>query len=101
MLPTEMPNIVIIGSECSGKTSLAQKLASELHTEFLEEASRSYALQKNGELTYSDVMPIAHTQQNSERAFMKGGNEKWKIFDTCLLSTLVYSKIYYEKVPDE
>ncbi len=96
-----MPKIVLIGSECSGKTSLAESLTEYFDINFLREYSRQYAENKQGELTYLDVLPIAKGQLQSESEFIKNSNSHLLLFDTCLLSTLIYSKIYYQKVPQE
>ncbi|QNL21989.1 ATP-binding protein [Hyphobacterium sp. CCMP332] len=96
-----MPNIVLIGSECSGKTSLAEALAGYFDIDFLHEYSRQYAESKESELSYKDVMPIAKGQLKSEKDFIKNTKSRLLIFDTCLLSTYIYSKIYYKKVPEK
>ena len=94
-------SLVIIGSECSGKTTLASKLALEYNVPFLEEASREYAKKRNGQLSYNDVMPIAHEQNRREESFLGNKDFTIKILDTCLLSTLIYSEMYYGKFPKE
>lgn len=96
-----MPNIVFIGSECSGKTSLARALANYYNIDFLEEYSRIYAEKINSELIYEDVIPIAKGQIASEQKFINRSKEDLLLFDTCLFSTYIYSKIYYKKVPKE
>ncbi len=94
-----MSNIVIIGSECSGKTTLANDLARTLKVSVLPEYSREYAENKEGVLSYVDVMPIAFGQNEREIGILKLANGSITIFDTCLLSTLIYSKMYYNKIP--
>ncbi|MEQ8517761.1 MAG: ATP-binding protein [Cytophagales bacterium] len=96
-----MHKIVLIGSECSGKTSLANALAGYFGIDYLQEYSRRYAESKESELSYMDVIPIAKGQLQSEKEFIKNAKSQLLIFDTCLLSTYIYSKIYYKKVPEK
>lgn len=95
-----MADIVIIGSECSGKTSLAEALSQKLGIGFLPEASRYYAEEKDGILSYEDVMPIANMQISWEERFRSENPKGLRLYDTCILSTLIYSKIYYKQVPN-
>ncbi len=96
-----MPRVVLIGSECSGKTSLADALSSHYKVDYLEEYSRIYAENKGENLTFEDVIPIAKGQIQSEMDFIKSSSDNLLLFDTCILSTYIYSKIYYNKVPAE
>jgi NadR type nicotinamide-nucleotide adenylyltransferase len=95
------PRIVIIGSENSGKTSLCESLAARLNIDFNPEYAREYSLLNENELTYEDVMPIAKGQNESELEFINESANSTLIFDTNLLSTIIYSKMYYSKVPDK
>jgi nicotinamide riboside kinase len=72
--------VVIIGSESTGKTTLARSLGGELD-------------QKGHPLSYDDVEPIARGQMAGEDAL--GPNAGLLILDTDLVSTTVYARYYY------
>lgn len=92
-----MRRIVVTGSECTGKTTLAQMLASYLRTGWVPEFARTYAETIGRELTVGDVDPIAQGQL----AALQQAEHSWQdradvlVCDTDLLSTVVYSRYYY------
>lgn len=92
--------IVVIGSECTGKTTLAKQLAEHFQVPFLDEYSRRYAEKSGRDLEYKDVLPIAIGQLNAEKQFLAAGHSP-KIMDTCLLSTIIYSRMYYSRKPHQ
>jgi NadR type nicotinamide-nucleotide adenylyltransferase len=94
--------VCVTGPESTGKTTLAQRLAELANTEWVPEASRTYAERKGGELDASDVEPIARehirvASAAAERARAAGSH--LLVLDTDLLSTVVYSRHYYRMVP--
>lgn len=89
-----MRRVVVTGSECTGKTTLAEGLAAHFHTAWVPEFSREYARERNGVLTEADVAPIARGQMALEDRYA-AGNPPLLILDTDLLSTVVYSRHYY------
>jgi NadR type nicotinamide-nucleotide adenylyltransferase len=93
-------SFVVIGSECTGKTTLAGQLAEYYGVPFLNEYSRRYAEEKGAELEFEDVLPIAEGQVKAEESFFEQ-TFRPKIFDTCILSTIIYSKMYYGKIPEQ
>jgi HTH-type transcriptional repressor of NAD biosynthesis genes len=90
--------ICLIGPHSTGKSTLAEALASHFETEWVPEFAREYALRAAGrELTYDDVSPIGEGQLAGElRARPRNG---LLILDTDLLSTAVYSRHYYGRCP--
>lgn len=90
--------VTVTGSESTGKTSLAQRLALRFETVSVPEFSRDYALQKGAPLDVSDVEPIARGQMRSEDALRQRAGELI-ILDTDLVSTVVYAKHYYGTCP--
>ena len=91
--------IVLTGSESTGKTTLARRLAETLGAPWVPEYARSYALRKGTELVESDIEPIARGQLATEsRALLTGG--PLIVFDTDLLSTAVYAEHYYGWCPE-
>jgi HTH-type transcriptional regulator, transcriptional repressor of NAD biosynthesis genes len=90
--------VTVTGSESTGKTWLAQRLARHFETIWVPEFSREYLLQKGAPLDASDVEPIARGQMNSEDGVLRRARELL-ILDTDLLSTVVYAKHYYGTCP--
>lgn len=92
-------HVTLIGSECTGKTTLASELARRFGTAWVPEAARLAAQAKRTPLESADVERIAHShiaaaQQATHRA------QRLLILDTDLVSTLVYSLHYYGSCPD-
>lgn len=93
-----LTRICLIGPESTGKSHLAQKLAEHFNAPWIAEHARDHATARNNQLTYDDVEPIAKGQI----AFIDNrqpptGN--LLILDTDLISTVVYSRHYYGRVP--
>ncbi len=86
----------MIGPECTGKTTLAQRLAAHFKGEWVPEFAREYAEARNNQLTYDDVEPIAR----GELSHFEIRNSTFEIRDTDLISTVVYARWYYGKCPD-
>ena len=92
-----LARISLIGPECTGKTTLAQRLAQHFRGSWTPEFVREYAEQRGNRLTYNDVEPIARGQI---AALESGGMAAaLQIHDTDLISTVVYSRHYYGRCP--
>lgn len=94
--------VVLIGSESTGKTTLAQRLAEHFHVDWAPEFVREYAEHKGAPLEFSDHGPIARGQIALEDTYRARGNERGApllIQDTDLLSTAVYCEHYYGHCP--
>jgi NadR type nicotinamide-nucleotide adenylyltransferase len=94
--------VCVTGPESTGKTSLAQRLAEWAKTEWVPEASRSYAERKVEPLGAEDVGPIARehialADAAAARARQRGAT--MLVLDTDLLSTVVYARHYYGAAP--
>ena len=89
--------IVLTGSESTGKTTLAEGLANHFGLTWVPEFSRGYAEARGGILTAADVEPIARGQLEAETVALAGQGAT--VFDTDLVSTVVYAKHYYGDVP--
>jgi NadR type nicotinamide-nucleotide adenylyltransferase len=90
--------VVVTGSECSGKTTLAQALAEALGAPWVPEAARAYAEARGGALTAADVEPIARATQAALHAAAAGAPPVL-VADTDLVSTVVYARAYYGACP--
>ena len=88
------PRICLTGPESTGKSDLAEELGRRFGVEVIPEFARDYALAHGSDLTFEDVEPIARGElANVERASDRA------IFDTDLISTVVYSRHYYGDCP--
>ncbi|MBM3907457.1 MAG: ATP-binding protein [Gemmatimonadetes bacterium] len=90
--------VVVTGSECTGKTTLARELADALDAPWAPEAARAYAEARGGTLSAADVEPIARATQAALEAAAAGAPPVL-VADTDLVSTLVYARAYYGACP--
>jgi NadR type nicotinamide-nucleotide adenylyltransferase len=91
--------VVVTGSECTGKTTLARELAARFSTSWSPEYAREYAEARRGGLSFADVEPIARGQMAGEDE-AAGRARRLVVHDTDLLSTVVYSRHYYGACPE-
>ena len=90
--------VVVTGSECTGKTTLARSLAARHDTAFAPEFARDYLERRASPLTAEDVEPIARGQRAMEDAASRLA-EGLVILDTDLVSTVLYARHYYGACP--
>ena len=93
---------MLIGPECTGKTSLAEDLATRFGVPWSREYAREYVECHGQALSYRDVDAIARGQAAGEdAAVMRATAERARlvVLDTDLVSTLVYSRHYYGDCP--
>lgn len=91
--------VVVTGSECTGKTTLAGALSARFGVGVVPEFSRLYAATKLSPLSGEDVEPIARGQMAREDAAMDG-EPSLLILDTDLVSTVLYARHYYGSCPE-
>ena len=89
--------VCLIGPECTGKTTLAGRLATHFDAPWVPEFAREYALRAGRALTVDDVIPIATGEMALLDTAAPGG---LRILDTDLVSTVVYSLYYYGACPE-
>ncbi len=87
--------VCLIGPECTGKTTLAERLADYFNAPWVPEFAREYTQRVARPLTVDDVEPIAR----GERALVDAVPGP-VILDTDLISTVVYSRHYYGACPE-
>jgi NadR type nicotinamide-nucleotide adenylyltransferase len=95
--------IVITGPESTGKSTIAKLLAKHYKTVWVEEYLRDFAnnvYSKKQKLKYRDNLKISEGQLRLENIALKKA-DKFIFCDTDILQTIVYSKIYYNKVQVE
>ncbi len=92
--------LVVIGSECTGKTTLTQQLGAWLAAPVVPESARIYAESLSRELTAEDVEPIAAGHiQSVARVIERHPAAPVLVLDTDLVSTVVYAGHYYGTCP--
>lgn len=91
--------IVLTGSECTGKSTLASQLAKHYGVPCVSEYLREYFIANNGVLTFDDTLPIAEGQLRAEDA-IEGQKPRFLLCDTNMLSSAVYNKYYYGSNPE-
>ena len=93
-----MIRVVLTGSESTGKSSLAWRLAKHYDADYVPEFVRGYAERKGGVLSFADHGPIARGQMAIEDEHLATG-KPLLIQDTDLLSTAVYCEHYFGQCP--
>ncbi len=93
-----MIRVVLTGSESTGKSTTAARLAEHYAAELVPEFVRDYAAARGGLIEFSDHGPIAHGQMALEDEHIARGN-RIVIQDTDLLSTVVYCEHYFGACP--
>lgn len=97
-------SVVIIGTESTGKTTLARTLADAYHTSWVEEAGRNFYKDIGAEIVLlEDFAQIAYQHKYNERQARKSANKVYFV-DTEAITTQLFSMIYLDvrqKVLDE
>ncbi len=93
-----MIRVVFTGSESTGKSTLAWRLAQHYEAEYVPEFVRAYAEKKGGVISFADHGPIANGQIALEDEHLANG-KRLVIQDTDLLSTVVYCGHYFGSCP--
>jgi len=93
-----MIRVIVTGSECTGKTTLAEALARHYDTVWVPEFVRQFVEEKGASPDYADVDAIARGQIALEDR-MSSEASGLLIQDTDLLSTVIYSRHYYGDCP--
>ncbi len=95
--------VCLIGPECTGKTTIAARLAERFGAEWVPEFAREYAERVARPLTAADAEPIARGQLGTQMRALdiaERTGARLLILDTDLVSTYVYARHYYGTVPD-
>ncbi len=93
-----MIRVVVTGSECTGKTTLAEALATHYETVWVPEFARRFVIDKGAAPEYEDVETIARGQITLEDEKASEAS-RLLVQDTDLLSTVIYSRHYYGDCP--
>jgi NadR type nicotinamide-nucleotide adenylyltransferase len=95
----ETVRVVVTGSECTGKTTLAHELAAAYAVECVPEFVRDFVNTVGGRPQFSDHGPIARGQKALEDQYRARAGSLL-IHDTDLLSTVAYCRAYFERCPE-
>lgn len=90
--------VVITGSECTGKTTIANQLAAHFGVWSTPEFVRAYAAHKGAPIDERDHWPIAQGQMAIEDEFRvraQAAGHPLLLHDTDLVSTVAYSLHYH------
>lgn len=90
--------VVLTGSESTGKTVLAQQLATHFGVEWVPEYVRAYAEERGGAIEFDDHGPIARGQMALEDEY-RARAQRLLVHDTDLVSTAVYCGHYFGRCP--
>ena len=90
--------VVLTGSECTGKSTLAAELARHYRVEVVPEFVRTYAEKKGSPIDFSDHGPIARGQMALEDESMARAAHL-VVQDTDLLVPVVYCRHYFGRCP--
>jgi NadR type nicotinamide-nucleotide adenylyltransferase len=91
--------VVLLGGESSGKTTLAQALATGFDTAWVPEYGRERWTERNGQLTLPDLLHIGRTQVEREEAMLAQANGLL-FCDTSALTTLGYAGWMFGAQPE-
>ncbi|MCW5910235.1 MAG: AAA family ATPase [Cyclobacteriaceae bacterium] len=94
--PYFVKKVCFYGSESTGKSFMAQKMARLYQTEFVPEVARE--LITSNEFTEADIVKIGHAQINRINEKLKTAN-KILFCDTDTITTQIYSQHYLNTVP--
>lgn len=92
-----LKRVVITGSECTGKTTLAARVATHFGVQYVPEFVRRYAEQKGAPVEAVDHWPIAHGQvaeQDAALARAVAASHPLLVLDTDLVSHVTYCHHY-------
>jgi len=94
--PYFVKKICFYGSESTGKSTMAKKMAARYQTEFVPEVAREIIT--SNDFTIEDIIKIGHAQ--TQRVIDKTKTANKLLFcDTDLITTAIYSQQYLHQVP--
>lgn len=102
MKPTDVLRIAVFGPESTGKTTLAEKLATHFEAPLVSEYARE-RWEEQGGLTLVDMLPVAQEQWRREDAAVlraQADGTRLVICDTEALTTMLWSDLLYGTTPD-
>jgi NadR type nicotinamide-nucleotide adenylyltransferase len=98
--PYFLKRVCIVGGESSGKSTLAQALASTFHTKHVPEYARIDLERRGGVCEKSDMLPIARGQIALESAMAREAS-RILVSDTDALLSQVWSQFLFGEISSE
>ncbi len=96
--PDHRKQVVIIGPESTGKTTISEQLANYFNTNWLPEYSREYVEKLNRPYNYNDVEHIALKQIELQNEYLLKSNHLLFV-DTDLIITKIWFTEVYKNYP--
>ena len=92
-------NVVFLGAPCSGKTTIAERLAREFGALWMPEYGREYweAHQVNRRLTPEQLVEIAEGHIEREDALLEKSN-RYLFTDTNAITTAIFARYYHGEI---
>jgi NadR type nicotinamide-nucleotide adenylyltransferase len=90
-----LKKIVIIGPECTGKSTLCKQLAEHYKTVWCPEFAREYLLQHGTKYTYDDLLKIAIGQLELEDSMATEGKNGYYFIDTDMYVMKVWCEVAF------
>ncbi|WP_080059195.1 AAA family ATPase [Spirosoma aerolatum] len=94
--PYFVKKVCLFGPESVGKTTLAQQLATAYQTIFVPEMARQFL--SSNQFTVDDIIRIGYAQTKAVQTAERVAN-RILFCDTDLITTQIYSEIYFQHVP--
>ena len=91
--------IVITGAECTGKSTLTERLAKHFNVPFIPEIAREYIENLGHKYDYNDVENIARIQIEQFKK-LENSDAEYIFLDTWLIVTKIWFEFVYQKIPD-
>ena len=91
-----MRQIVIIGPESTGKSTLCSQLAEHYKTVWCPEFAREYLLEKGMNYSYDDLLNIAHGQLELEDVMLAEAKNGLYFIDTDMYVMKVWCEVAFE-----
>lgn len=94
-------NVLVLGAESCGKTTLTRELANIFRAPMVPEMYRSIYLKKGMDFTAEDLVPVAVDQTSAQLEAAKSVfNRGLVLHDTCCEITQMYLREYYSDAPE-
>ncbi len=98
-LSTSIKNVAIIGPECTGKSTLAEALATHYQTTWVPEYAREYVTSQNYRYNMFDIFRISRQQLELEEEHLFKANN-YLICDTNLIVSKIWSNYKFGACPE-
>lgn len=92
-----MKNIVVIGPESTGKSTLCEELAAHYQTRWVREFAREYLLRHGTSYQFEDLLTIAKGQLQLQSEAMNSPNDSLLIIDTDMYVMKVWCEFVFQR----